>query len=156
MFEEAGVVGLLGLPFPSITYETRRTHNRHLASEANRHTECNVTDPPLSITEPSLGELAQTLAISAQTGFHDSLEHDPSQLEPSDIPQHSHNHMTIFPLYVQHVFGAWPELNRSRGAFSIEQAEGFLAHRPEYLAVLQAVKEGNLHRVCSRSRKVNC
>lgn len=158
VFEEAGVIGLLGPPFPSITYETKKARKRRFASEASSITENSFSDTPLSDTELSLGEVP-VLPISTTDGTNNGLngilEYDQSQPKPSDIKQHSHNHMTLFPLYVQQVFDVWPELDRSRRAFSIDQAEDFLAHRPEYLAVLQAVKESNLHRVCSRSTKVN-
>lgn len=150
VFEEAGVIGLLGPPFPSITHETKKTRKRRLAFETSSHTESSFSDTPLRDTEQSPGELAPMSRSEDRKGVNSRL-----QPKASDIQQHSHNQMAIFPLYVQHVFGEWPESDRSRRAFSIEQAEGFLAQRPEYLAVLTAVKENNLHCVCSRSTKVN-
>lgn len=161
VFEEAGVTGLLGPPFPSITYETKKARKKRFASEAssNSHTEGSFSDAYLSdtCTESSLGGISSISIGERSTGPNGMSENAEFQSKPTETQQHSHNHMTLFPLYVQQVFDVWPEVDRSRRAFSIEQAEAVLADRPEYLSVLQVLKENNLHQVClsSQSAKIS-
>lgn len=83
------------------------------------------------------------------TSDNGMIENNICQSKGTEIQPHSHNHMTLFTLYVQHVFVLWPEADRPRQAFSLEQAEILFENHPQYLAVVQAVKENNLHLLCT-------
>jgi len=55
--------------------------------------------------------------------------------------------MTLFPLYVTEVKGAWPESGRFRKAAEIDEAIEMMKSRPEFHAVLKEVKDKGIHLV---------
>jgi hypothetical protein len=60
---------------------------------------------------------------------------------------HTHNQLIIFPLYVQSIYEHWPEENRVRRSVSIEEAAILLEHRPEFLYMVEMLRERNLQHV---------
>lgn len=166
-FEEAGVLGVLGPPLPTITYETRKARKRrigeHLASstpasqpmirnetphaETGRSVDVDLPDAsatPLECTNgaqstrtPSLKTATAPVDLTASSGI--------CPKKKSKSHYHSHNCMTFFPLYVQEISDSWPEAHRNRRAFSLEETEHWISRRPEFLAVVEAVKERKLN-----------
>jgi diphosphoinositol-polyphosphate diphosphatase len=160
-FEEAGVVGILGPPLPSVCFETRKAIKRRL--ELSRSTSCESESDAESLTRHRsfYGDTERTFSSKSSNGIANTGGQKPMDGRlvtqkglpspsgsPTATPQnHTHNRMTIFPLYVQHVYENWPESRRLRLAVSIEQAEALLSHRTEFLSVIKAVKESKLHQV---------
>ena len=120
--EEAGVTGLLGPPLPPLTYETKKSVNRRLL----------------------LGETQSSTSTIGST----TSDRSDRPVVSSDSPvsaYHTHNRLTIFPMYVQCVYDQWPEMNRLRRIVSIDEATQLLQHRPEFLHMMNALRERNLH-----------
>jgi diphosphoinositol-polyphosphate diphosphatase len=66
---------------------------------------------------------------------------------------HTHNNMTLFPLYVQRVYSQWPEMDRrGRRAVSVEEAEALLSLRPEFVSLLKTLQERSWHQLPVRKR----
>ena len=127
--EEAGVTGLLGPPLESVTHETRKAAKRRLSSQKIVET--------MSGTESDCSNTDKDLPIN-----NNNSEQAPTGKESKD---HTHNRMTLFPLYVQAIYDRWPEETRVRRVVSIEEAINLLQHRPEFAEALQMVVDRNLH-----------
>ena len=121
--EEAGVTGLLGPPLPSLTYETKKSVNRRLV-----------------LREPQ----QSTSTIGSTTS--DRSERIVTSESPVSA-YHTHNRLTIFPMYVQCIYDQWPEMNRLRRIVTIDEAARLLQHRPEFLYMMNALRDRNLHQI---------
>lgn len=132
--EEAGVTGVLGPPLESLTFETKKAAKRRQASQGLVESS-SATDSDCSNHNHSKNQPSTTTNISI------------SELPPSDNgdKNHTHNCMTLFPLYVQAVYDHWPEETRVRRVVTIEEAISLLSHRPEFAKALQMVADRNLH-----------
>ena len=141
-FEEAGVVGLLDPPLPSMTYETRKSRKRRLAA---------ASSGSLINLSPSAGSLSSVSDFGSTSVSHVSSMTNIERLvvtpesEESAPKDHTHNCLTMFPLYVTHVGDQWPEMHRKRRAFTIEEAEEALVERPEFVSVIRQAKLRQLH-----------
>lgn len=124
--EEAGVTGLLGPPLETLTFETKKAAKRRQFKEED------LLDGGGNNKED----------CSSQDSIH-------SNKAPTEkgSKYHTHNRMTLFPLYVQSVYDHWPEETRVRRIVTIEEATELLQHRPEFAKALQMVAERNLHRL---------
>ena len=124
--EEAGVTGFLGPPLAKLTFETKKAAKRRLSKERGDKIKngCNQNE---SLTSES----SEATPANTKTGSH----------------HHTHNRMTLFPLYVQSVYDQWPEQKRLRRVVTLEEAAVLLRHRPEFAKMLQALTERNLHRL---------
>ena len=76
------------------------------------------------------------------------------RLEPRDEnaanePQHTHNRLVLFPMYVQCVYDDWPERDaRARCIVTIERALQLLGpQRPEFAALLQELCQRQWHEI---------
>jgi diphosphoinositol-polyphosphate diphosphatase len=134
-FEEAGVVGMLGPPLPSATYETRKAKRKRIAG-SKQTTETSSSD--VSILQSRSSDTIDTLA---------SPNHGSSP-SPQSPREHTHNCLTMFPLYVTQISDEWPETHRKRRAFTVDEAIGALGGRPEFLRVMEAVKLQRRHLLC--------
>lgn len=121
--EEAGVTGLLGPPLPHLTYETKKAVNRRLLLEETQR------------SNSTLG--------SATSDGSDRIVTSDSPVSP----YHTHNRLTIFPMYVQCIYDHWPEMNRLRRVVSIDEASLLLQHRPEFLHMINELRDRNLHQI---------
>ena len=121
--EEAGVTGLLGPPLPSLTYETKKSVNRRLV---------------LINTSKSTSTIGSTASNGSE------------RIVTSESPvssYHTHNRLTIFPMYVQCIYDHWPEMKRLRRIVTIDEAMILLQHRPEFLYMIRALRDRNLHQI---------
>jgi 8-oxo-dGTP pyrophosphatase MutT (NUDIX family) len=123
--EEAGVTGILGPPLPPLTYETKKSLKRRLS-------------PKQSLSEST------TDTIPVPTFAPQCTEEVTDQASASNHNVHTHNRLIIFPLYVQSIYEHWPEENRVRRSVSIEEAVALLEHRPEFLHMVEMLRERNL------------
>lgn len=121
--EEAGVTGLLGPPLPPLTYETKKAVNRRLLLEETQRSN-------------------STLGSTTSDGS-DRIVTSDSPVSP----YHTHNRLTIFPMYVQCIYDHWPEMNRLRRIVSIDEASLLLQHRPEFLHMINELRDRNLHQI---------
>jgi 8-oxo-dGTP pyrophosphatase MutT (NUDIX family) len=105
-YEEAGVLGLLGLRLGTYKMETRKARAIRLEEnkDTTRPTDENVEQYSLSSLPPSTHLVTPDLNDRKRSG---SL---------------SHNYvcMSFFPLYVHTIRQTWPENHRERQAFSID------------------------------------
>jgi ADP-ribose pyrophosphatase YjhB (NUDIX family) len=122
--EEAGVTGLLGPPLPSLTYETKKSVNRRLV----------------------LQESQKSTSTIGSTASSDRSERIVTSESPVSV-YHTHNRLTIFPMYVQCIYDHWPEMNRLRRIVTIDEASILLQHRPEFLHMICALRDRNLHQI---------
>jgi 8-oxo-dGTP pyrophosphatase MutT (NUDIX family) len=116
--EEAGVTGLLGPPLPALTYETKKSVSRRLLLEESSPS-----------TVHSSTRVSTTIVTS----------------ESPVSNYHTHNRLVIFPLYVQCIYERWPEENRVRRIVTMDEAAILLQHRPEFLHMLQVLRNRGLH-----------
>jgi 8-oxo-dGTP pyrophosphatase MutT (NUDIX family) len=120
--EEAGVTGLLGPPLPPLTYETKKSVSRRLLLG-----ESTVTPSSKTTTTPEISSRPIVTSYSPISAYH------------------THNRLIIFPMYVQCIYDDWPEKNRLRRIVTIDEALALLQHRPEFLRMVQALRDRNLH-----------
>jgi ADP-ribose pyrophosphatase YjhB (NUDIX family) len=121
-FEEAGVTGLLGPPLPPLTYETKKSVSRRLL----------------------LGG-TPTKFISTSTTTHGTSGRPISSSDSPISAYHTHNRLIIFPMYVQCIYDDWPERNRLRRIVTTDEASVLLQHRPEFLHMIQELRDRKLH-----------
>lgn len=148
-FEEAGVFGVLGQPFPSLTYETRKAQRKRLDHERESASPCYFSDETVSSINSSSKSSVDRYPIATtngpvitpDSGSRSSRSSSSSKTNNVRRPEHTHNRMTIFPLYVQQVCEEWPETQRRRIAVTIDEAERLLQNRPEFLSILRQLKE---------------
>jgi len=124
--EEAGVTGLLGPPLETLTFETKKAAKRRQSKE---------------------GDLLDGGGNKDDCSSQDSITENSKVPTEKGSKRHTHNRMTLFPLYVQSVYDHWPEETRCRRIVTIEEATDLLHHRPEFAKALQMVAERNLHRL---------
>lgn len=67
-----------------------------------------------------------------------SITYETRKAKRQAAVSHTHNCMTLFPLYVQHIFDEWPEGYRQRQVVSLEEAIVACEHRPEFQEALRA------------------
>jgi len=118
--EEAGVTGLLGPPLETLTFETKKAAKRRQSKEKDLHDTNNNT------------------GSSSSCSSQDNNSKDPTtdDVAKKRSSHHTHNRMTLFPLYVQSVYDHWPEESRMRRVVTIEEALILLQHRPEFAKML--------------------
>ena len=135
--EEAGVTGVLGPPLETLIFETKKAAKRRQAPQELVESS-SATDSDCSINNNNNNKDRPTAT---------STTIDISKHASSDKGNkvHTHNCMTLFPLYVQAVYDHWPEETRVRRVVTIEEAISLLVHRPEFAKALQMVADRNLH-----------
>lgn len=158
VFEEAGVLGVLGPRLGDIQYETRKAKKRRLdleslerdmlKAEAEAKTKAEQSSDDEKTTEESdallsAQDIARIRAHAAATREKQPQQQDDKSSVGST--SHSRVRMMIFPLYVQQVYDEWPESGRFRKAVDIDTAIQMLENRPELKQALLEVKERGLH-----------
>ncbi|GKY92663.1 hypothetical protein MPSEU_000236300 [Mayamaea pseudoterrestris] len=171
VFEEAGVLGVLGPRLSDFQYETRKSKKRKLdqaeqlekkLKKAGEESSTDTDEPVVASVEPSPAAAVVLAAIEAGMSAPISTE-DMSRIRslsqevaPKTIDEtasctsghssaYSQVRMTLFPLYVNKVLPSWPEQGRFRMAVDIDTAIEMQASRPEFKAALMEVKERGLH-----------
>ena len=155
VFEEAGVLGVLGPRLGDVQYETRKAKKRRLEmeslerdlikAEAEAKTKAESSDSEeKSVAEPVILSPQDIARIRAHA---EEAQDKQQQDDKTSVASNSHSQvrMMLYPLYVQKVYDDWPESGRFRKAVDIDTAIQMLDNRPELKAVLMEVKERGLH-----------
>jgi 8-oxo-dGTP pyrophosphatase MutT (NUDIX family) len=174
VFEEAGVIGVLGPRLTEVQYETRKAKKRRLQQEtveghdeASKRPRSQPSSPeaePAPSTAAALlspqdveripgqeteakrgGEAVSSSATTPPPRQSHATTADDKSSVASATSQHTQVRMMLYPLYVQKVFDEWPESGRVRMAVDIDTAIQMLGQRPELQAALKEVKERGLH-----------
>ena len=173
VFEEAGVLGVLGPRLAEVQYETRKSKKRRLEQaemleKKLKKTEESTTDSeeratasvvPLPAAPVASEATASTTAapisredltrirsFSQECAPRNNCD-DTASCTSGHSSAYSQVRMTLFPLYVSKVLASWPEEGRFRMAVDIDKAIEMQASRPEFKAALMEVKERGLHLV---------
>ena len=161
VFEEAGVLGVLGPRLSEVQYETRKARKRRLEMEtieqvAKRSgSEQSSPSSSSSLEEKAAPTETTTTTLLSSQDMDRIREHAEATREKHQLDDkasvasasHSQVRMMLYPLYVQKVFDDWPESGRFRKAVDIDTAIEMLDSRPELQAVLKEVKERGLHQI---------
>jgi len=155
-FEEAGVWGTLGKPYPAFVYPAGRTHNSNndhhntVASSPLLSDETTIVDPPSDDSTMATSTTDSRHHLSNDSSNHndnksiaDSSESDNNtKLEkPGKTIPYTHVELVLFPLYVKEVRDEWPEQSfRKRQLLTVEQAMVELKERPEFVAALRELQ----------------
>mmetsp|Transcript_2453 Transcript_2453/g.4900 ORF Transcript_2453/g.4900 Transcript_2453/m.4900 type:complete len:369 (+) Transcript_2453:416-1522(+) len=159
VFEEAGVLGVLGPRLCDVQYETRKAKKRRLDLESMERDMIKAeADSKIKAeqnnesTEESSGEEDALLSAHdiARIRAHAAATRDKQQQQQDDkssvaSASHSQVRMMLYPLYVQKVYEDWPESGRFRKAVDIDTAIQMMDKRPELKRALIEVKERGLH-----------
>lgn len=155
VFEEAGVLGVLGPRLGKVQYETRKAKKRRLEMETlelKSEPESKVkAEPTETSNEKTVAEPAALLSSQdmARIRAHAEASREKQLDDKASVASASHSQvrMMLYPLYVQKVYEDWPESGRFRKAVDIDTAIEMLGNRPELKAVLKEVKERGLHHI---------
>ena len=154
VFEEAGVLGVLGPRLRDVQYETRKAKKRRLEMksvehemakvEAERKTKAENSDAPEETAESTILSSQDIARIREHA---EAAREKQQQDDKTSVASNSHSQvrMMLYPLYVQKVYDDWPESGRFRKAVDIDTAIEMMDNRPELKAVLLEVKERGLH-----------
>jgi len=159
VFEEAGVLGVLGPRLCDVQYETRKAKKRRLDLESMEQDMIKAeadSKPKSEQSNESTGESSgeEDALLSAQDiariRAHAAATRDKQQQQQDDkssvaSASHSQVRMMLYPLYVQKVYDDWPESGRFRKAVDIDTAIEMMDKRPELKRALMEVKERGLH-----------
>lgn len=141
-YEEAGLLGFLGPPLSTITFETRKSKKRRLENleEAKKDSASSVeTD---TISNSTCASSDDELIPGSVHFDHVCSATDTLAPPRTDSPRICR--MTLIPLYLTEVLAEWPENGRARRLFTIDEALDTVT-RPELKIVLTEVKEKGLH-----------
>jgi diphosphoinositol-polyphosphate diphosphatase len=175
VFEEAGVLGVLGPILSDFQYETRKSKKRKLEQaemleqklkKAEEGVAVDIDLQVLPNTEPlpETAFVAASYSTSAAAPISKedltrirSLSQEMAPLNTDETASCTSGHsstysqvrMTLLPLYVTKVLSSWPEQGRFRMAVDIDTAIEMQASRPEFKAALMEVKARGLHLVAA-------
>lgn len=153
VFEEAGVLGVLGPRLRDVQYETRKSKKRRLEMKSleREMTKAETDMKAKAESDDTAEETAEPTILSSQDiariREHAEAAREQQQDDKTSVASNSHSQvrMMLYPLYVQKVYDDWPESGRFRKAVDIDTAIEMMDNRPELKAVLMEVKERGLH-----------
>mmetsp|Transcript_17831 Transcript_17831/g.30315 ORF Transcript_17831/g.30315 Transcript_17831/m.30315 type:complete len:339 (-) Transcript_17831:1004-2020(-) len=156
--EEAGVVGELGPRLTEITYETRKSKKRKLEKSKEQADGTDSTVVTLSDDSPSNSEVTANTRKPKDSDLTKEGEEQrqgtakrmdsfggEERIRDEKPQTYSFVRMTMFPLYVTEVRDEWPEGGRFRMMVHIDRAIEIFQKRPEFLQVLEELKDKRLH-----------
>jgi ADP-ribose pyrophosphatase YjhB (NUDIX family) len=168
-YEEAGVLGTLGLALEPVQYETRKSKKRrndmtellrkysHNHVDESAHEEMKGTTKDATDLQPDIPQTISLLSdevVNSMRELQPKVRSDETSSNASDSSSYSFVRLTMFPLYVSEVRDSWPESSRFRKIVHIDEAIQMLESREELRSVLIQVKEKSLHIISQNTTEV--